>query len=143
MNGIPAFSARGYPRVQGGTFPAEIWKAFMEPAHASVPVLDWDRPPPPERPNARLYLPGNECVRVVALAPVDPVDPNAPTTTLAPDAAPVETAPPVTIVTEAIQVGTTIPPDVLDPNVPLPSLPLTDNVGPCGIPATLGVDDGP
>ncbi len=131
MNGIPAFSARGYPRVQGGTFPAEIWKAFMEPAHASLPVLDWDRPPPPVRPNARLVLPGNECVRVVTLAPVDSVDPNAPTTTLAPDAVPVETAPPATIVTEVIPVGTTIPPDVLDPNAPLPSVPLTDNVGPC------------
>jgi penicillin-binding protein 1A len=128
MNGIPAFNARGYSRVQGGTFPAEIWKAFMEPAHVGVPVLDWDAPPPPERPNARLVLPGNECILV--LAPVAPavVDPNAPETTLAPDA-PATTTPPV--VAEVIEVGTTIPSDLLDPNAPLPSVPLTDNVGPC------------
>ena len=148
MNGIPAFSERGYSRVQGGTFPAEIWKAFMEPAHASLPVLDWDRPPPPERPNARLLLPGNECVVIrapVAAVPVDPnapvdpaapVDPvaselveqNAPPTTVVPDATTPTTPPQVVTV---IPVGTTIPPDVLDPNVPLPSLPLSASVGPC------------
>ena len=133
MSGIAEFRARGYNRVQGGTFPAEIWKAFMEPAHVAQPVLDWDRPPPPARPNARLYLPGNECVLITSVLPAEtvPVDPNAPATTLAPDAEPVETAPPVTIVTQAVQVGDTVPPDLLDPNVPLPSLPITDNVGPC------------
>jgi penicillin-binding protein 1A len=129
MNGIPAFSARGYPRVQGGTFPADIWKAFMEPAHAFLPVLDWDRPPPPKRANARLVLPGNECILKYA-PPVEtvPVDPNAPTTTLAPDATTTTTLPPVA---EVIPVGTTIPPDVLDPNAPLPSVPITEIIGPC------------
>ncbi len=37
----------------------------------------------------------------------------------------------MTIVTRSVQVGDTVPPDVLDPNVPLPILPITDNVGPC------------
>jgi penicillin-binding protein 1A len=129
MNGIAEFTARGYGRVQGGTFPAEIWKAFMEPAHVALPVLDWDRPPPPERPNARLYLPGNECILVLAPVVEVPVDPNAPPTTLAPDATTTTTLPPVA---EVVQVGTTLPPDLLDPNAPMPSLPLTDNVGRCG-----------
>jgi len=134
MNGIPEFRARGYPRVQGGTFPAEIWKKFMEPAHVFYPVVDWDRPPPPERPNARLYLPGSECVLQVSVVPPPPVDPNIPTTTLAPGEVPAETAPPappVTVVTRSVQVGDTIPRGVVDPNVPLPSLPVGENVGRC------------
>ena len=93
--------AAGYGRnVQGGHFPAVIWKAFMEPAHTFLPAVDWDRPAPPSRPNARLYLPGNECVlRVVGTAPA-PVDPEAPPTTVPPpneDGTPVETAPPATV----------------------------------------------
>jgi membrane peptidoglycan carboxypeptidase len=148
-DGVPEFRAAGFPRLQGGQFPALIWKAYMQPAHTYLPPLDWDRPPPPERPNARLYLPGNECVLVTSVVPA-PVVPNAPVTTAATEgepggeaggggepaspgepAAPVVTAPPVVVVTDSIQVGDTIPRGVVDPNVPLPSLPLTDNVGPC------------
>jgi penicillin-binding protein 1A len=128
MTNIAEFRQRGYPRVQGGTFPAEIWKAFMEPAHAFVPAVDWDRPAPPERPNARLYLPGNECKRTVAVVEAVP-DPNAPPTSA--PAEPVETVPASTVVTQVVQVGTTIPPGVVDPDFPLPTLPVTDNVGPC------------
>ena len=145
MRGIPEFVAAGYGRnVQGGHFPAVIWKAFMEPAHAFLPAIDWERPAPPSRPNARLYLPGNECVlQVVGSAPA-PVDPNAPTTTVpptVPGAEPVETVPPETVpVYAAVQVGTTIPPDNLDPLAPLPSLPTTDQVGSCAD-ARLPVDE--
>jgi hypothetical protein len=35
------------------------------------------------------------------------------------------------LVVEAVEVGTTIPPDVLDPNAPVPSIEIADNVGPC------------
>jgi hypothetical protein len=57
------------------------------------------------------------------------------------DGTPVETVPPATVpVVEAVQVGTTIPPENLDPLSPLPSLPLTDQVGSCAG-ATLVVDD--
>ena len=143
---IPEFRAAGFGTsgVQGGHFPAVIWKAFMEPAHALLPALDWDRPAPPSRPNPRLYLPGNECVlRVVGSAPA-PVDPNAPPTTVAPpnpDGTPVETVPPATIpVVQAVQVGDTIPPDDLNPLTPLPSLPVTDQLGSCAG-ATLVPDD--
>jgi penicillin-binding protein 1A len=144
--GIAEFRPAGFSGsgVQGGHFPAVIWKAFMEPAHALLPPVDWERPAPPSRPNARLYLPGNECVlRVVGSAPA-PVDPNAPPTTVPPpneDGTPVETVPPATIpVVEAVQVGDTIPPDNLDPLTPLPSLPLTERVGSCAG-ATLVLDD--
>jgi membrane peptidoglycan carboxypeptidase len=145
MQNIPEFVAAGLGRnVQGGHFPALIWKAFMEPAHAFVPVVDWDRPPPPKRPNARLYLPGDECaLRAVGTAPA-PVDPNAPPTAVPPpnpDGTPAETVPPAMVpVFEAVQVGTTIPPDNLDPLAPLPSLPVTDTVGRCAS-GTLVVDE--
>ena len=145
MRSIPAFVEAGYGRnVQGGHFPAVIWNAFMEPAHVFYPIEDWERPAPPARPNARLYLPGNECaVRVVGSAPA-PVDPNAPPTTVPPpnpDGAPVETVPPATVpVFESVQVGTTIPPDNLDPLAPLPSLPASERLGPCG-PGTLILDE--
>lgn len=134
MRGIPEFRADGFPNVQGGHYPALIWNAFMEPANAWLPVEDWERPAAPSRPNMRLYLPGDECVlQVVGFEEVVPTtDPNAPTTTRAADAPPAETVPPETIpITRSVQVGTTIPPDVLDPLAPLPMLPLTDSVGPC------------
>ena len=149
MRGIPEFVAAGYgSNVQGGHFPAVIWKAFMEPAHAFVPVVDWERPAPPKRPNARLVLPGNECesrvvgTRVVAGA----VDPNAPPTTLVEGEVPAEGAPPATApsvvvpIIESVQVGTTIPPDNLDPLAPLPSLPATARLGSCAG-ATLVTDE--
>ena len=135
MRGIPELVAAGYGRnVQGGHFPAVIWNAFMEPAHDFVPLVDWDRPAPPERANARLFLPGNECeARVVGSieVPVE-VDPNAPTTTLAEGAPPPETVPPATIpIIESVEVGTTIAPDNLDPLAPMPSLPASARLGPC------------
>ena len=34
----------------------------MDPALAGLPPSDWEAPPPPARPAARLYLPGNECL---------------------------------------------------------------------------------
>ena len=136
MRGIPELVAAGYGRnVQGGHFPAVIWKAFMEPAHVLLPVLDWDRPGPPKRPNARLFLPGNECETRVVGTESAPVDPNAAPTEVPPpneDGSPATTVPPVTVpIVESVQVGTTIPPDNLDPLAPLPSLPTTASLGPC------------
>ena len=64
MANIPEFSAAGVQRVQGGTFPARIWGAFMEEVGLERLGLDldWAPPGPPARPPARLVLPGNECV---------------------------------------------------------------------------------
>ena len=59
MTGIREF--RAFPKVQGGTYPALIWKAYMDAAHAGLPVEDWPAPAQPPRPPARLYLPGTEC----------------------------------------------------------------------------------
>jgi predicted nucleic acid-binding Zn-ribbon protein len=76
MVNVPEFVEQGVPRVQGGTYPARIWGAFMEPAHAFEPVTDWPEPPPPVRPAARLYLPGNECLfRTVAAPVAEPEEP--------------------------------------------------------------------
>ncbi len=143
MRGIPEFRADGFPNVQGGHYPALIWKAFMEQAHVGVPHVGWDAPAPPSRRNMRLYLPGNECVlRVVGYETVAPAAEPAPAATPPPDSAapgaeptetvPVETAPPVTVpLVESVQVGTTIPPDVIDPLAPLPMVEIADRVGPC------------
>jgi penicillin-binding protein 1A len=132
---IPEFRAAGFggAGVQGGTFPAVIWNAFMEPAHVFFAPLDWERVSP-KRANARLVLPGNECeVRVVGSREVPSVvDPDAPTTTVPEGEAPPETAPPITVpIVESVQVGTTIAPDNLDPLAPLPSLPAAAVLGPC------------
>jgi penicillin-binding protein 1A len=160
MVNIPEFDV---PRVQGGTYPARIWGAFMEPAHAFEPVTDWPEPPPPARPAARLYLPGNECLfrTVVAPAPTPtpapeapapgagadtgdvgdatqrivtqqeepPVDETPPSATAPEEEAPPPTPPPTRQV--AIEGGTTIAPDVLDPYHPLPSAPANVGVRPC------------
>lgn len=170
MRDIPEFSAAGVDRVQGGTFPARIWGAFMEDVGLDqFEFADWDRPGPPPRGPARLYLPGNECVfEIVGFEPPPTVPPEeappaegtapqgfrlptaTPTTEPAPEpepepspetttppgtTIPVETTttttvPPVPIYAP-VESGTTIPPDVLDPNAPLPSVPLEQVVRPC------------
>ena len=136
MRGIPEFSAVGVSRVQGGTFPAQIWGAYMEPAHVLLPPEDWQAPPPPERPNAQLVLPGNQCAfQVVGFDIVFPAGPpeGAPTTPPPPpDAEPVETAPPVRVpITARVDVGTTVPPDIVDPTYPIPTIPAGQTVVPC------------
>jgi penicillin-binding protein 1A len=70
MVNIPEFA--GVPRVQGGTYPAAIWKQLMDAAHVGLPVEDWFEPPPDPRPDARLYLPGNECLAQVSSGPTPP-----------------------------------------------------------------------
>ena len=40
----PLLNVRGVPRVTGGTIPAMIWKAFMEPALKDVPVTEFAEP---------------------------------------------------------------------------------------------------
>jgi membrane peptidoglycan carboxypeptidase len=178
MAGVPEFLAAGVDNVQGGTFPARIWRTFMEQVGLERlgGELDWPSPPPPERPPARLVLPGNECVfeivgyeepettpppppaagdaTAVEGAAGESVTPNA-APPKPPDSAAVDgaqpatgwraaapstsapapddtttTAPPVPIYAPAPP-GTTIPPDVLDPNAPLPSVPRDRLVRPC------------
>ena len=134
INGVntcntPEFvDADGVREVQGGTYPAKIWGAFMEPAVAPLPLEDWPAPPAPARKAVRLYLPGNECLAklVSGELPV-PGTTTTSTTTLPPD--PEVSAPEVTEapkpVLKAIPSDTTISPDVLDPKAPFPTVPVT------------------
>lgn len=162
MRDIPEFSAVGVDRVQGGTFPARIWGAFMEDVGLDqFEFADWEQPGAQPRGPARLYLPGNECVfQIVGYQPRPTVPPDEappaegsapqgfrlPTATPTTEPAPEPTTPPATTVpTETtpattlppvpiyapVESGTTIPPDVLDPNAPLPSIPLEQVVRPC------------
>jgi penicillin-binding protein 1A len=59
MVGVPEFNQRN---VQGGLYPTQIWKTYMDAALAGQPFEDWAPPTPDARPPARLYLPGNECL---------------------------------------------------------------------------------
>jgi hypothetical protein len=161
----------------------------MDPAHALLPPADWPAPPKPARPPARLYLPGNECLRVVVgytpeqripgttapgapgpgapgpggpgpggpgpggdegpagfAMPQQPPPPGPPETTPNPPK-PNPTTPAVTTTTapapppdivipsqpiyETVEGGTTIPPHVLDPRAPVPSVPLGTSTYPC------------
>jgi penicillin-binding protein 1A len=186
MDHVPEFAALGHTRVQGGRIPTLIWKTYMDPAHALLPAADWPAPPKPARPPARLYLPGNECLRVVvghtpeqripgttAPAPGGPgpggpgpggpgpdgpgpggdegaagfampqqqPPPGPPETTPNPTTPAVTTttapAPPPDIVIpsrpiyQTVEGGTTIPPHVLDPRAPVPSVPLGTSTYPC------------
>ncbi len=156
MVNIPEFGGRNASRVQGGRYPTQIWKTYMDPAHAALPPTDWEPPPAPPREAARLYLPGNECLaRAVEVGgdvvgtvpaapaaappagfaspavppPAPPAPPEPPTeTTAAPGSA--ITSPRVTRLVP-IESGTTVPPDVLDPRAPLPSTPRSSTITAC------------
>ncbi len=163
MTEVPEFAPLGATRIQGGRLPTLLWKTFMDPAHAFEPMTDWASPPTPARPPARLYLPGDECLRKIVgytpgavipgtTAPPGPgrpgrgpngfASPETPTAQPAPPRPPggtttttPVTSPPVVIPPqpqyEIVEGGTTIPPYVLDPRVPLPSTPLENSTYPC------------
>ncbi len=88
MIDIPEFAAAGVSRVQGGRFPAQIWRTFVDAAHGRAPATDWAPPPAPARDPVRLVLSGNEC-----LAPdsstesAQEIPPGQPLTTVELDAA--------------------------------------------------------
>jgi len=137
MRNIPEFVAdpRGsVPRVQGATYPARIWKHFMDAAHEALPVEDFG-PPPREvagtttsvRPPARLYLPGVECVARIVAGTIPTPSTTVPAgrrttttvTTIATDAT--DAAPSDTVVVRALESGTTISPTNTNPFEPVPS----------------------
>jgi penicillin-binding protein 1A len=193
MRGIPEFDDIGISRVQGGTYPARIWGAYMENVGLEqFEFSDWDDPVYPSREPGRLYLPGSECVyeivgyepapTVPPAAPADPAapppavegfrspqappdsappapppatttaPPTTPPTTTAPTPPPTSAAPTTTTTTTTlapvpvfgeVTTGTTIPPDVLDPNAPLPLVSLDKIVVPCGSRPTAPPPPGP
>lgn len=127
MVNVPEFVAEGVSKVQGGTYPEKIWKLFTDAALYGKPFQDWPGPPAPLRPPARLYLPGADCLATLLSGAL--TDPNAPTTLPSPTTAPPVGAPstlvppaPVAPVLQAVKNGTTIAPDVLDPNAPVPTV---------------------
>jgi penicillin-binding protein 1A len=118
MVNIPEFVDSGVPRVQGGTFPARIWGAYMEDVGLEqFEFADWDRPGAPSRPPARLYLPGTECLFVPVVT--------VPETSVPPPAAPFATPPPVQGFRTPAAPPTTLPPTTLPPTTVPPTTPPT------------------
>ena len=122
MEDIPEFSAVGVPRVQGGTFPAAIWKATMDAALVGVPASSFPIPPANPRPPMRLVLPGVDCPVATTVAPATsgvPTDATdvveATTTTRAPKSTSTTTIPDETALT-------TVPRGIVDPTWPVPTI---------------------
>ena len=139
MVDIPEFKELGRRTVQGADYPAKIWGAFMEAAHTNLPVLDWPPPAAPSRPAARIYVPGEECLARLVSGTLPYIGPpttvaatssTAPTTTLPGDTTPPVTTAPVAVL-QAVDPGTTVPLNVLDPRAPMPSVDLKTFVYPC------------
>lgn len=147
MRNIPEFAEAGVSRVQGGTFPAQIWGAFTENVGLEQALGDWPEPEEAPRGPAKLYLPGMECVYVLAgYQTVEAPTPSPEATqeitsegrTVGqepPPSAPPGTAPPAPVVQvpiyNRVPGGTTVPPDELDPSAPLPSVAANRSVGSC------------
>jgi penicillin-binding protein 1A len=166
MVNVPEFRRDGVPRVTGGTYPARIWKAFMDQAHIGLPALDWDAPEAPKRNPLRLFLPGVDCTAqlvsgtlprsatgtVVTVVPTSSTTTTtvAPTTTVATTPGspmvPVVPAPaptvPVGPVVRIVDPGTTIAPTDLNPLTPIVGVdPQNTYIYDCvkGIPPTVRV----
>jgi penicillin-binding protein 1A len=164
MVNVPEFRRDGVPRVTGGTYPARIWKAFMDQAHIGVPALDWSAPTNVQQNPKRLYLPGVDCTAQLvsgrlprtATGTVNTVVPTsttttstiASTTTAVPGTGvvPEPIAPPVTVATgpevRIVDPGTTIAPTDLNPLTPIVGVdPENTYIYDCvkGIPPTVRV----
>jgi penicillin-binding protein 1A len=164
MVNVPEFRRDGVPRVTGGTYPARIWKAFMDQAHIGVPALDWSAPTKVQQNPKRLYLPGVDCTAQLvsgrlprtATGTVNTVVPTsttttstiASTTTAVPGTGvvPEPIAPPVTVATgpevRIVDPGTTIAPTDLNPLTPIVGVdPENTYIYDCvkGIPPTVRV----
>ena len=143
MVNIPEFVAKKVPRVQGGTFPAAIWKTYTDRALAGEPALDWDAPQPVTRSSVRLYLPGVDCLAqlVSGTLPKRVVGSVAPAATTTTTTSPgVGAVPPPAVSTTQVTVvestvaaggrpvvsvvdgGTTVLPSNTNPFAPVPSV---------------------
>lgn len=145
MNRIEEFRSstpNGSGKVQGADYPAQIWGAYMEAAHANLPVVDWPPAPTPTRPAARIYVPGEECLGRLVRGTVptggetSTTTPGAtaPGTTVAGSPAPTAvttTTEPAPVIVQ-ITSGTLVPDNVLDPRAPMPSIDTRTLVFRCG-----------
>ena len=158
MNDIPEFVAAGVRRVQGGTFPARIWKATMDAALAGQAAGSFTPPGVNPRPSMQLFLPGVDCL-VAGSVNVDylnallglttttstvPVDgeqlvtpPGSMTTTTYPWFL---TEPGVGLPEDIAALTTTVPRGQVDPTWPVPTVdPTLYSVVPCPGAAPLTV----
>ncbi len=89
---VPMTKVGGTRRVSGGSYPARIWRAFMEPALADLPVVDF-APAPAAGAGTYLSLPGEPLPTPPTEPEVQPVIPDttAPQGT-APTTAPTRTS---------------------------------------------------
>ena len=77
MINVPEF--KRFQAVHGGTYPALIWKQFMEAVHSNKEPEDWDPPPANPRQYARVYAPFQDCFAVYTAGVPDPeAEPGAP-----------------------------------------------------------------
>ncbi len=117
----------GVEAVQGGTYPARIWRAYQETALYGQPILDWAPPPELARPAARLYLPGEECAYKVVSGSLNTTTTVAEPTEPAAFAPPPSTAPTATPSTAAappdsgVPTESGVPPDSGEPTTTVPA----------------------
>ena len=130
--------------MQGGLYPAQIWQTYMQPANQFLPIEDWSAPPPdragagaPVPARQRVPLPDHRLLGRRAGQRQPPAGfaapeqaPPTPTTRARrrpPPAQPVQTVP-VRPVYAQVDAGTTIPPNNLDANAPVPSVLLSQGL---------------
>lgn len=130
MVNIPEFVKAGVRSVQGATFPARIWKAFMDAAHQGLPIEQFVAPPAEGREGMLLYLPGTDCLAQSVGPDGRPVPTlgSVPSRTSQPFTS--DSLPFVTVVL-TVAPGTTVPSDVTDPTWPLPMAPADSYFTPC------------
>ena len=116
MNDIPEFVKDGVGKVQGGTYPAKIWRAFMDAALVNACRTRLAGAAGADTPSRCASTCPATSASAKLLAP-PPGDPNATVDTSV--EAPTTTVAAATVAT--IDSGTTIAPDVLDPRAPLPA----------------------
>jgi hypothetical protein len=140
----------GVRRVQGGTFPARIWKATMDGALFGQPASSFTAAPSNPRPASQLFLPGVDClvratvntdlwnsimggVTTTTLGPVDGEDPLFPPASVTTSTFPWFMTDPVSDLPEDIAaITTTVPRGQLDPSWPMPTIdPTQYSVVPC------------
>ncbi len=148
MDNIPEFVAAGVRRVQGGTFPAAIWKATMDAALFGVPPSRFPSVGANPREPFQIFLPGVDCLAYATPpSPFDSfLDRFTTTTTLPPDeegtTVPTTPSGPITpglgygtvvdVPPEVARITTTVPRGLLDPLWPVPTVDPTEYaVVPC------------
>jgi len=135
MVNIPEFVAVGVARVQGAMFPAQIWKQYMDSAHANLPIVDWDSPSTPRRAAARIYLPGTECLAEVISGTIPTSSTTVVRKTTTTTTVPLEQDGGTvidtvidtvadTVVVSILDPGTTIAPTDTNPYSPVPTIPI-------------------